>query len=537
MNENENYLPQTLSLPEYVKQEDNCNFTLPQKIFSAAVILLAFLFVHLVLFNTTSLFTTFFYIILITAVLIFMKKSGVKFSKFHVFLSVVLYLFTLVFFVTANEFIKFLNVIFLLTLGSYLIFSSADGEEKFSRFLPLQLVEAVFKYPFANFGLQSKIVKTSIKKAKFKKLKAIIKGLVMAIPLTLIVWVLLCSADSRFSQMMKNICLFIPDIDIWTITLEIIISIPIGCCIYSAVYSSVTKENIKPFDEQKCEALCQKKATVDNMVIYSFVTPICILYTIFFISQIEYFTSAFLGKLPREYSFAQYARKGFFELFALELINAAVIFIISFKAKKNGKNKPLALKIYIIIISLYTLLITATAISKMIMYIDNYGFTQLRVYTIWFMLLTAAIFIFVIIKQFKTNFKVMSWSALTFFIMFFALCFSRPDAFITKYNLTYKSENMSYADLITMSKMSDDACGVILSDEFNEQVRKICSQEDFLIYTKRKEYANEYSKENVEYTPNGCYEELKNICLKNINNDDYAKYNISGLIIINERED
>lgn len=50
-------------------------------------------------------------------------------------------------------------------------------------------------------------------------------------------------------------------------------------------------------------------------------------------------------------------------------------------------------------LSIFTLILIATAISKMVMYISVYGLTQLRFYTTWFMLLLAVIFVMIIVKQ------------------------------------------------------------------------------------------------------------------------------------------
>ena len=124
-------------------------------------------------------------------------------------------------------------------------------------------------------------------------------------------------------------------------------------------------------------------------------------------------------------------------------------------------------------ISVFTLLITATAISKMVLYIQNYGLTQLRVYTTWFMVLTALIFVYVIIRQFKANFPFMRAAAMTFTLMFALLCFSRPDAVIARYNMEYCSEQLTFTDIKEMCDLSSDASAVITEDQYKSL---ICSK-------------------------------------------------------------
>ena len=205
-----------------------------------------------------------------------------------------------------------------------------------------------------------------------------------------------------------------------------------------------------------------------NIVMYSAVTPICLLYLIFFISQIQYFISAFLGILPELYSYAQYARRGFFELFAISIINLMILVIINFFSKQTGEKKPVTLKIYSIVLSVFTILIITTALSKMILYIMNYGLTQLRVYTSWFMVLLAIIFIYIIIKQLNYKFCLEKYAVITFILFFGGLCFSNVDGNIARYNITmYQEGYLNDLDVYALSNLSDDALVYVLEQKLD----------------------------------------------------------------------
>lgn len=60
-----------------------------------------------------------------------------------------------------------------------------------------------------------------------------------------------------------------------------------------------------------------------------------------------------------------------------------------------------ALKIMTVILSVFTLILIATAQSKMFLYIKEYGLTPKRVYTSWLMFILAAVFVLIIIFCFK----------------------------------------------------------------------------------------------------------------------------------------
>ena len=54
-------------------------------------------------------------------------------------------------------------------------------------------------------------------------------------------------------------------------------------------------------------------------------------------------------------TYAEYARRGFFELCAVCVINIAVISCIGFFTRKTGREKPVLLKIYSVFLSLSSL--------------------------------------------------------------------------------------------------------------------------------------------------------------------------------------
>lgn len=90
---------------------------------SAAVAVLSFLFVKYIIFNITGFFTTGVFIALITAATVYLRKKGFKFSRLNIAIAVILYIFSFVFSITANSFIKGLNTVFLCAASAYYILS------------------------------------------------------------------------------------------------------------------------------------------------------------------------------------------------------------------------------------------------------------------------------------------------------------------------------------------------------------------------------------------------------------------------------
>jgi hypothetical protein len=203
---------------------------------------------------------------------------------------------------------------------------------------------------------------------------------------------------------------------------------------------------------------------------YSGVTPVCILYVLFFVLQLKYFISAFTGVLPEAYSYAEYARKGFFELSVIAVINLLILLLINFLSKQSGENKPVLLKVYSVLIAVFTILLIATALSKMILYINNYGLTQLRVYTSWFMLLLAVVNVLIILKQFRFTFNFIKYAVITFVLFFGILSFSNVDGNIAKYNIKmYQAGYLNELDVYALCNLSDDALVYVMKEGLDTQ--------------------------------------------------------------------
>ncbi|MBR6337299.1 MAG: DUF4173 domain-containing protein [Ruminococcus sp.] len=475
-----------------IRTKEPTVFSRHEKIFAVAAAALSFLFVHFVLWNTSGFFTTLFYMMLFTAVSVYLKKTGHVFKRSHkVWLSVML-VFSTVFSVTANELIKSLDLVFLIIGAAYLIYSVTSGKEMFGRFAPFEVAKCTVENPFSHFDKEFSAVNSLVRSSKKgTNIRAILLGLIFAVPLTVVVAALLMSADQGVERMLNSLADMVNVDNVFSLVWQLAFTLPVSGYLFGMLYSHTHPEKTAALNENECEIKIRKMRMVNNIAVYSAVTPICLLYVMFFISQANYFLSAFNNALPENYSYAEYARRGFFELFAIMLINAAVIFFISFFSKKTGEEKPAALKVYSVVISVFTLLISATAISKMVMYIENYGLTQLRVYTTWFMVLTAMIFVFIIIRQFKAGFPLVRAAAVAFTVMFSLLCFSRPDALIARYNMENCYDSITFHDIVEMNDLSADAAAVITEPGYRELIDSKYDKSKAKSNAERK---NEYSE-------------------------------------------
>jgi hypothetical protein len=158
-----------------------------------------------------------------------------------------------------------------------------------------------------------------------------------------------------------------------------------------------------------------------------------ITYLVFILSQIPYFFSAFTGNRPEGWLvFSEYARHGFFELCGIAAINLAILIIVNLTSKKKRIDSVM-LKALNIALASITLILIATAFSKMALYIDAYGLTMPRLLPCIFMVFLAITFMALIALQ-KWNFSIVRLTLITGAVMITLLCLSNPDAIVTRYN-------------------------------------------------------------------------------------------------------
>ncbi|WMJ90639.1 DUF4153 domain-containing protein [Anaerocolumna sp. MB42-C2] len=448
--------------------KEKVSFSRLECIYAYLMFAIGFCFMRFVLWNVTGIFTTIFFIGTAFVCLYYLKKNNYKFYNIHKIIFGLIMIFSLVFSITANSFIKSLDIVFLLMLGSYWVYAVCKENKDIERFFFFDMLKAVMVMPFLSFGKTLQVIVSSTSRSKAgNTIKLVLLGLVVTIPLTMVVALLLISADSGVEAVLNAVFGNVFQYSFITIV-QFTMGIPVALYLFGMLYSNVNKVKANVLTEEQTAHKLESIKIFPNLVMYSAVTPVCILYILFFILQIRYFISAFTGILPEAYSYAEYARRGFFELCFTAVINLMILIFINFLSKQSGENKPVLLKVYNVLISVFTILLLTTALSKMILYISNYGLTQLRVYTSWFMLLLAIVNVLIIMKQFRANFNFAKYAVLVFVFLFGVLCFSNVDGNIARYNIKmYQAGYLKELDVDALCNLSDDALVYVLKEKID----------------------------------------------------------------------
>ncbi|MBE6554256.1 MAG: DUF4173 domain-containing protein [Ruminococcaceae bacterium] len=302
---------------------------------------------------------------------------------------------------------------------------------------------------------------------------------VAIIPTTVIV--LLLSYDESFKSLLEQIFSFSPK-NIGEILLDLILAFVIAILLFGSLFGA----------KQKRIELAEGENTLDvpnthilpKALLCAAVTPILAVYVIFFISQADWYLSAFTGVLPADLTYAAYARNGFFELCWVCALNAVFLLLFNLLIRRKEGERGILRAIYSALLSVCTLVLIATALAKMCLYINSYGLTQKRVWTSWFMLLLAALFIAVLVAQFTKRIRLVAVLLVICIVFFGLLVLVDIDGMIADYNVdAYLSGKLDRVDVETLESYGVSSVPALCRLERTLGERDSMTEADALLLT------------------------------------------------------
>ncbi len=412
-------------------------------IYAVLFLLVGFLFVKYSITSAIGAGMTGFVVVFVALSLLYAKKKGVAFRLSSLIWAAVILVFSAVFVLSDNIFLKGWNLYFecLLTIYWYYTLFGCRERDKVDGMFGFDMFKAAVILPFRFFGKIFAVIANGIQQKKgLKRIGFIITGLIIALIPSTVVLFLLLKADQAFASIIKYMCADLGEISDVNVV-PAILGVFVAMYLFGLLYACSEKKCANILSREKSEKLLTACHSVSTVIICSALVPMIIIYIVFLISQTGYF-GAFQGIIPEGISSAEYARQGFFELCNVSAINAAVIgcTLLFAKRRENNKNGT-ATRIFIVAFSLLTIALIATALCKMILYIDSFGFTQKRIYASWFIVLLGVLFILLIVRQFADKMNYMKSAVVAFIVLFGALQFSNVDAIIAKYNVEHFLSN------------------------------------------------------------------------------------------------
>lgn len=272
-----------------------------------------------------------------------------------------------------------------------------------------------------------------------KNVWPVILGIIIGIPFVVILCGILGSADSVFDELVSN--------DLWEI---IDFDLPIGKIFLFVFALTASYCGLRYMKEKALLVTGREVKKHGNVTVITVSVMVTVVYLLFSMIQILFlFAGNF--KLPEGMNYAEYARQGFFQLLFVSAFNLFAVLMVK---KHVEQNKLLEVLLYVITGCTY--IMTFSSGFRMMMYIDVYGLTTLRVLVMLSLALIAVLLVGVILKIRNEKFNFFKFGTFVVSAFYIGYAFSHSEYFIAKYNLTNGLNDDTY-----IYQLSSDAIPAI----------------------------------------------------------------------------
>ncbi len=283
-----------------------------------------------------------------------------------------------------------------------------------------------------------------------RPLRAVWRGLLVASPIVVLFALLLSSADQVFSNLLV--------VD----RLPALTGHALAAMALAVLFMGLTSRAAHKTEPYLAGPLSRPLGSVEVHVILG---SVAVLFAAFVATQVVVALGGDHVFEAENLTQAQFARRGFFQLLWVAALVIALLGVIRSIRAGGSASEPnsvqegrdLFKQLAVVVLAL-TLVITAISIQRLLQYVDTFGYTPLRLWS-----LVAAVWIGVIILADIASIAGLggtrSWFP-GFFILsaavfVFALNLVNPDAQVAEYNTTNRSQTT--VDTSALAELSDDA--------------------------------------------------------------------------------
>jgi len=406
---------------------------------SISCFILGFLYMRIVFFEPQGWGVTLFTLIFIGVVYAYTRFKNLTISKESWFWAGVLLVIAASFALWQGNSLSGLRPLLLLASAIYwvLILTRTTQSGATSDWLPVDILRGMLILPISHLHIQYNCLRSFLKgrvRLRSNVLYGVLGAFIAAI-FIVIAWPFLIAADTGgFQDLLRELNiypLYIPFIDN-QLVMQVILMFPAAAYMFALFVKGVHAETEADMDGS-LSRLPDKLRVIHAVTVYTALIILNIFYAVFFITQAPYYIAAFRGVIPEGWeSYAEFARRGFFELIAISVLNSIFIAFSHLFITGIGKNAK-HFKLLIIILSLCSLFLAATAAARLILYVDRFGLTFMRVLPSVFMLFLTIVFIGVMVKQFK-RISIMRLAAFTGALLICLLFIVNIEGIIAGYN-------------------------------------------------------------------------------------------------------
>lgn len=262
------------------------------------------------------------------------------------------------------------------------------------------------------------------KAGKNKTFRAVLTGLLLAVPVLLFLGICLMCADAVFQALVTQLFA--------GLRFPAKIMEAVGMLLFGFFSSYCGMRYLARRSRIRVQTY---KTAFDPVIAMTFSGLLLIMYMVFCGVQVLYL---FAGSqtLPQGMSYAQYAHRGFYMLLFVCMVNLVLVLAVR---KYFAVHKMLDGILLLICVCTYVML--ASSAYRMWLYMKAYQLTFLRVFVMTVLGMLAFLMAGVIILILRPQFPLLRYSITVVSVIYLCLAFSHVDYFIASYNLSHAENN------------------------------------------------------------------------------------------------
>ena len=389
------------------------------------------------------------------------RREAVQPTKANLWLLLPLFFFASMAMLRTNSTLTSLNLLAVLGLLAYLAFFYAAGRVENLNLLGYALLPLrVFG---RSLGLATPVIRPTMQEMRKRgngrrRLLPLLRGLLLALPVLFVFTILLTSADLIFADYVEELF----SLDIFD-NLGEWIGRSILILLMSIIFAGgLALALTRRADDEEQSVLERGFATLPNHISIGLIetSTILVLVNMLFAAfvgiQFTYLFGGAANVTEAGYTFADYARRGFFELLTVAILTMLLVLGLNWLSRRENKGQiRLFNGLGSVLIGL-VLVMLVSAWRRMALYEAAFGYTELRliVYVCMAWLALSLVWFLLTLWVRPDRFAVGALVAVMGFLA--TLNVINPDAFIAHQNLT-RYEQSGDLDAAYLVSLSDDA--------------------------------------------------------------------------------
>lgn len=379
-----------------------------------------------------------------------------------------LFFFASMVYFRAEGFLTFLNICAVLGLLFLLAYFYAAG--RLDRLGILGYYLSVMSASLHSIALPFQIVPMSLQGRQPGVLKRarwmpVLRGVMLAAPVLVVFSALLASADVVFAHLLGNLLTFnfLPDMS--DIFAQAILTVIVGWVMSGGLaYAVARRDKATPADEEPWDAGLDAVPGHFSIGFVEVTTVLVLVSGLFLAFGLVQFAYLFGGESnisAAGLTYAEYARRGFFELVAVSVLTLGLILGLHHLARRDTTRQRLVFNGLGSLMVVLVLVLLASAYWRMSLYQQAYGYTHLRLYVEVFELWLAATFGWLLLALWwkPKRFAIGAFVAALGFLA--TLNLANPDATIARENLQ-RYRDMGKVDAYYLAGLSEDAVPALI---------------------------------------------------------------------------